>query len=159
MGGISERILDFDGRLFFNQPGEIRPSEAVPAVFQAPSRLYTLAPRERAGVRAVSEEMPPAASEGIPRRPANSKLFSPTPLTDRLSDVYFQNSPAGQGGKPLAKLIPENILDRIRDATDIVELISDYIPLKKALFLLQPLTVPMYWIPPCFGRAGLTVRS
>ncbi len=62
VGGISERILDFDGRLLFNRPGEIRSSEVMPAVFQAPPRLYTLSPRERVGVRATSEEVPPASS-------------------------------------------------------------------------------------------------
>ena len=33
-------------------------------VFQVPSRLYTLSPRERAGVRAMSEEVPPANYAG-----------------------------------------------------------------------------------------------
>ncbi len=51
VGSISERILDFDGRLSFNRPGEIRPSETVPAVFQVPSRM--------------SEEVPPAASASL----------------------------------------------------------------------------------------------
>ncbi len=48
VGGISERILDFDGRLCLKRPRKIRPSEVVPAVFQAPPRMSEeVSPRVR----------------------------------------------------------------------------------------------------------------